>query len=474
MSLRLRLMVYYSSLLTILLIVFGMAVYGLLRWTMISQLDATLQRVVDDVLEDTQAAITPIPDGDEPQLTYYVPPLDTFRTPGVYVQIWESSDHNAPFSASENLSNYHSPLDAKAIDLEDDMHSVVEINGVQVRVLTKPIRVEGHTIGHVQTAASMATVQTALDRLLTILGGGSIIALALSLLLGDRLARHTLRPVASIVSSAQQITEGNDLDRRISYDGPKHDELGRIVHSFNETLARLERSFNSQKRFVGDVSHELRTPLTTIQGNLDLLRMYKDPEAIKNIQSEVERMSRMVEDLLLLAQVDSGQLPLKLERIELNRLLLEVYNESLLLKQESHQVHFEETDQLFIVGDADRLRQLFINLIANAIKFTSPQGEITMTLASDETTAHVLIRDSGIGIPQEDLAHIFERFYRVDKARTRAAGGVGLGLSIVHWIAEAHQGRIHVTSEMGRGTTFTIILPKETPPVTKFLKKTTT
>jgi two-component system, OmpR family, sensor kinase len=459
MTIRLRLMLNYSGLLAVILLCLGTAIYVMLRWTMFNQIDSNLYRIVNEVLSETGGTIEQGPQG-QPQLTAYVPRLDTFRAPGVYVQIWEVYAGEELFSASENLGAYRDPLDNGSLGHNEEVWSTVTVNGTHLRVITKPIMVEGRVVGSVQAAASLTSIEAAMDRLLKIMLGGGAIALLTSLLVGDWLARRVLRPVGAIVSAAQSITAADDLERRIPYEGKQMDELGLMVAAFNETLERLERLFTSQRRFVGDVSHELRTPLTAIQGNLDLIRLYgNDPKMIETIDGEVKRMTRLVGDLLLLAQADSGQSTFQNEHIEIDRLLLDVYNEALLISGGKHTVKLGQFDQAAILGSSDRLKQLFLNLITNAIKYTPTGGQITLSIVRKQDRVNILLADTGMGIPPEDIPFIFDRFYRVDKARSRAAGGTGLGLSIVKWIVDVHHGTIQVKSVVDRGTTFTVSLP---------------
>jgi signal transduction histidine kinase len=252
------------------------------------------------------------------------------------------------------------------------------------------------------------------------------------------------------------------LDKRISQVGPQ-DEVGRLAKTFNIMLDRLEELFRAQQRFIADISHELRTPLTTIRGNVDLMRRMKseDDESLNAIQAESDRMTRMVGDLLLLAQADAGQ-TIRRERVELDTLLLEVYRQMRLMA-EGIQLSIGEEDQAIVMGDADRLKQLLLNLVDNACKYTPKGGQVVLGLRCAEGWAQLSVADTGLGIPAQDLPHIFERFYRVDKARSRVAGGTGLGLSIVQWIAQAHGGKIDVQSEPGQGTTFTVHLPLAAP-----------
>jgi signal transduction histidine kinase len=228
-------------------------------------------------------------------------------------------------------------------------------------------------------------------------------------------------------------------------------------------LGRIEELFRAQQRFVADVSHELRSPLTAIRGNLDLLRRgaieNRDERdtALAAIESESARMQRLVQDLLLLAQADAG-ITIQKNLVELDTLLLDVYRQARLTAG-GNKVSLGSEDQAQVLGDADRLKQLFINLVDNAIKYTPNGGEVKLSLERDAQWVRVAIADAGVGIPAQDLPKIFDRFYRVDKARARDKGGTGLGLAICKWIAEAHGGRIEVQSQVGKGSTFTVWLP---------------
>jgi two-component system OmpR family sensor kinase len=286
------------------------------------------------------------------------------------------------------------------------------------------------------------------------------------LFLGDNLTIRALRPVDTIAQTARQITAADDLGRRIPYES--QDELGQLTKTFNQTLERLERLFNAQRRFVADVSHEMRTPLTTIRGNISLMRRIGyDEESVAAIDGETQRMTRLVEDLLLLAKADAGRLSLEKQLVELDTLVLEVYNQAHILSEDKVSVHLGQLDQARVMGDSDRLKQLLLNLVSNGLKYTPEGGDVTLSLNRDDEWVRVDVTDTGVGIPAEDLPHIFDRFYRVDKARSRVMGGTGLGLSIAHWIAEAHGGQLSVVSEVGKGSTFTVKLPLAPETVTK-------
>jgi signal transduction histidine kinase len=239
--------------------------------------------------------------------------------------------------------------------------------------------------------------------------------------------------------------------------------VGQLIHAFNQTLHRLENLFNTQRRFLADVGHELRTPLTVIKGNVDLMQRigHSDEESLAGIENEVDRLTRLVGDLLLLAQAESGKLPLDNRLVELDTLVLEALNQMSVLAREKMQLRLGEIDQVLVCGDQDRLKQVLVNLLGNAINYTPSGGVVTIGLGKAANQAKLTIHDTGPGIPAEDLPHVFERFYRGEKSRTRSRDGkgFGLGLSIAYWIIRNHGGRIDVDSKEGQGTTFCVWLP---------------
>jgi len=320
-------------------------------------------------------------------------------------------------------------------------------------------------------------VTDTLRRLAALLIGGIIAGLMLAFVVGAVLAYHALAPIDRITQTAHTIARSNDLTRRIEAK-PTRDEVGRLAGTFNEMLGRIEELFRAQQRFVADVSHELRSPLTAIRGNLDLLRrgarddVAARQESLDAIESETARMQRLVQDFLLLAQADAG-VPIEKRVVELDTLLLDVFRQAR-LSASNVKVSLGSEDQVQVIGDADRLKQLFLNLMDNAIKYTPSGGTVTLSFAREGDWVRVAVADTGVGIPAQDLPRIFDRFYRVDKARSRdrssfdsrsggSGGGTGLGLAICKWIVDAHGGRIQAQSEVGKGSTFTVWLPTAKP-----------
>jgi heavy metal sensor kinase len=449
---------WYVGLLAAILIVFAFLLYSFLTYTLRAEVDQTLQTRAQQVAASLQAENDPLSVMLLGLVT--LPPIDVFSSPGVYVQVLRADGSIARRSA--NLEDQYLPIDQEVF--ERNLHGdsglyTLQTNRARLRIFSAPLIVAGRIIGAVQVGQSLYEVDSTSRTVRFLLTGGIAATLLLAALVGAFLARTALRPIDRITQTALRISRAEDLSRRLERTGPQ-DEVGRLAATFNEMLGRLEEFFTTQQRLVADVSHELRTPLTTIRGNIDLLRRgaTKDPKArqetLEAIEGEVTRMSRMVADLLLLAQADAG-IELDKKPVELDTVLLEVYRQGQLMA-DSVEVKLGHEDQAVVMGDADRLKQLLLNLVDNAIKYTPAGGEIRLSLYHEQGWVQVAVSDTGIGILPEDLPHIFERFYRTDKARLR--GGTGLGLSIAKWIAEAHGGHLTVESEVGKGSTFTVWL----------------
>jgi signal transduction histidine kinase len=287
------------------------------------------------------------------------------------------------------------------------------------------------------------------------------LGLVIALLAGWWITRAALRPIDRMSRTVARIAESRDLSRRVHSVGP-NDELGRLAHTFDHMMDRLEQAFEQQKRFVADASHELRTPLTAIRGNADLMR-YAPPDereiCIASIRREAERMSRLVADLLLLAEADADQHALHIQPVDLCDLMIDVHRSAELISAGKVEVLLEPAEDVTVMGDADRLKQLVLNLVDNAVKFTPRGGRVTLSLYAEPTGARIEVADTGVGIPREERDAIFSRFYRVEESRSTR--GSGLGLAICAWVVAAHGGEINLDSEPGRGTRFIVRLPAQ-------------
>jgi heavy metal sensor kinase len=297
----------------------------------------------------------------------------------------------------------------------------------------------------------MRTLAIAVPLTLVVAGGGGVF-----------LARRALKPVDQITSTAHEIEE-SDLSRRIPFES--RDELGRLASTLNLMIERLEKAFKRQQQFTGDASHELRTPLSVIQAE-STLALNKERSAdeyrhsLEVVSDESVHMSRVIDQLLTLARADSAKEQLSFEDIDLGALLAGIGKTAEVMSRDKGlEFRLELMDTATVRGDRAKLRELFLNLLDNAIRYSPDGGTISITLRRAKGMAVTAVTDTGIGIPEEEIPHIFDRFYRVDRARSRAQGGAGLGLAICSYIAEAHGGRIDATSEPGKGSTFSVWLP---------------
>jgi len=274
-----------------------------------------------------------------------------------------------------------------------------------------------------------------------------------------------LKPVAEITSTAQDIAHGANLSRRIPIPEVQ-DEIGNLARTFNEMMNRLEKSFNQVRQFSSDASHELRTPLTVLKGQSELVlskprSKAEYQEVLSSNLEEINYMSSVLEDLLILSKGDEGKVSLEKEPVELGSIVEEVSRQGEIFADEKEvKIILAYLEPVTILGDAHRLKQMVWILLHNAVKFTPSGGEIKITLQDLDDTVYFTIRDNGIGIPEQDLPKIFDRFYRVDKARSRMDGGSGLGLSICKHIVDRHHGTVDVESKLGEGTKFKIRFPK--------------
>lgn len=329
----------------------------------------------------------------------------------------------------------------------------------------QPLRaiVEDSPAGKVIVGIPVESVEQTLDQLLRVLGWMGPVVVLLAFGGGLFLSMKSLAKVDQVTEAARRISVDR-LSARI----PSHDvddEIGRLVGTFNGMIARLDASFEQMKQFSADASHELRTPLTVLRTQLEsALASRMSPSEVKRVVArcldEAIRMGSILENLLLLGRGDAGAASINRERVRLDELLKDTYDESVILAgQKSIDVRIENTDNVLIWGDRERLRQMMLNLVDNAIKYSHEGTAITLSLVKEDGRANLVVRDQGIGIPRSEIPKIFDRFYRVERARSRTLGGSGLGLAIVKWIVEAHDGTIGVKSSVDKGSEFTVSLP---------------
>ena len=456
-SFRFRLTVWYVALFSLLFVLFGIFLHGLLAKDLRTRLDQSLTSeastasalLEDELVEekgDVHLAATEAVAG--------------LRLHGSRVGILSGS---RLLASSGPVSQQESDAVVAAGASPDRVLALPRLGPNGARAATHHLEALGRTflIFSIAPLDSIAADLGVVRR---------VTFLALPLLLGLAgiggylLSTHSLAPLYWMAGQAREIT-GSNLNRRLEI-GRAAEELLVLAASFNELLARLDESFEAMRRFVADASHELRTPIAIIRGEADVALShdrgaaeYKDSLAI--VLDESRRLSRLVDDLLNLARADAGRVKLDVHEFYFNELLAECCRSMQTLAAASGiALECRSTGDVQFRGDEALLRRLVINLLDNAIRFTPPGGQVSAVLEADPARVLIRISDTGVGIPPEAAPHVFDRFYRADKARSRQDGGFGLGLAIVKWIAESHNGSVELTHNPGPGTTFTVTFPR--------------
>ena len=344
----------------------------------------------------------------------------------------------------------------------------------QLVVLT-PITVRSREGGEVslllQQVTSLGAADAVLNQVRLYILLGIIAGTILGVVAGLALTRVVLRPLDRMVRTAEAIA-GGDLDRRLRLPAGRN-EVARLGSSFDNMVERLGSALDAQKRFVADASHELRTPLTSMEGLSEMLLMGADrgdtkvvQKTVRSIHSELGRLGRLVADLLTLSRLDATG-PMRVANVDVGRVIAEVAEQMRpLAEAKGARLAVVSTGEALVQGEPDRLKQVVLNLVDNAIRYTPKGGEVRLSAIADplKGEARIEVRDAGPGIALQDMPHIFDRFYRGDASRARATGNTGLGLAIARAIVEAHSGRIGVESTLGAGSTFYVALPLAQPP----------
>ena len=341
------------------------------------------------------------------------------------------------------------------------LHDATGPDGTEYRMATVRIERKGKFICYSQHAVRLSERDAPLYRLALWLAGCSAAALLLAWVGIDFIIRQWISPLAALSETARKVDLGN-LSRQRLFAPSDAPEVAQLAHSFNELLDRVEAAHSSQHRFVADASHELRTPLTILRGEIDVaLRRPRSPEeyaeVLQSSREEIERLSRLTENLLTLARADAGDAVVRKEPVDVATIASEVCRKlAPFSEQQRVPLTCETAGPAMVSGDAVALEQIIFNLAENALRYTPPGESATIRVATTDAEVTVEVADHGCGISAEHLSHLFERFYRADKARSREFGGAGLGLSIVKTLVEAHGGRVEARSEVGAGSTFTV------------------
>jgi heavy metal sensor kinase len=455
-SIKFRLTVWYLVVLLILLLVFSTAAYFLLSHNLYQNLDDSLELRAAQL----ESALS-TRDGDISLED--VSQWDFQEELGELVLLYDAEGNLLhSWGPGLEIEEEVDRLLAQAIAGRSSVVTADTVRDHEVRLYGTPLGGEVGTNAVLVVGRSTHEIGEVLGTFRSVL----FIAVPMTVLLaaggGLFLARRAFKPVDRITQTARGIEE-SDLSRRIEVN--TGDELGRLASTLNQMIGRLEKAFRRQRQFTADASHELRTPLAVIEAESTLAlrkqRTTSDYEkSLELISQEASYMSTILDKLLMLARADAGEEQLSLDMVNLRELLVDLASDvEILCREKGLDFQSGPLEDLIIEGDKVKLKQLFLNLFENAIRYTPVGGTVSVSLARKEKTAVTSITDTGIGIPQDHIPHIFERFYRVDKARSRGDRGTGLGLSISKHIAETHGGKIEVESQFESGSIFSVVLP---------------
>lgn len=455
-SIKFRLMLWYTAVLVFILVIYAAAVIAFLRGRLYADLDRRLQQdieVAEQMLQVTNSGVVEwradnrYDDGDSGL--------------GISVEVWNS---NGKLLCRKNDAGLGTlPTGPPSLLTGRTQAASIRIpGGSQVRILSAPSRLQDfHVV--IRTARSEQQIHHELEQIIFVMLLGLPFVVGIAGIGGYMLADRALAPIGRMAHQARMIT-AEQLSERLPVTNP-HDELGQLAIVFNEMFARLEQSFRELRRFTADASHELRTPLTAIRSVGEVgLRGHRDEDTYRNIigsmLEETDRLAQLVDGLLTLSRADSGRVKIQPENVNLGDIAREVVDYLGVLAEEKGQsISLEVAEPVHAHADRLIIRQAVVNLVDNAIKYSSGNSSIRIVTRQGPQGAILEVIDAGPGIPFEHRVHIFERFYRVDKVRSRKVGGAGLGLAIARWAVEINGGHIEIESKEGHGSTFRIVLP---------------
>jgi two-component system OmpR family sensor kinase len=476
-TLRGRLTAWYATALTLALVGFAVALYMTRRHASYQELDRRVASeaeltagILSGVSRAGGAVIQRDPSGRPALVSELAATLEA--VPDFLMIVDSAGDVLFASSSTQLIFEQFEQLRQLILDAGNQRAEgtvAIIAGGPTLRYLIRPLGETTPVGGAVLAGASPESAELGLQPLLTTI----LLILPLGVLaayvLGWWLAFRAVQPVDRIITEVREITDGRSLHRRLPVPLVK-DEVGRLAETLNQMLNRLERSFSALRRFTADASHELKTPLTVLRAGVERAITTRGVPAetlaaLEETLQEINRMTELVDTLLTLARADEGIVPLHREPVDLRTLVEEAAETGELLAEKGGVRMGVSTpaEPIVIGADASRIRQLLLNLLTNAVKYTPPGGRVRLWLERSDSQVRLGVSDTGIGIAPGDLPHVFDRFWRADSARTRTSErpGVGLGLAICKWIAEAHGGTIEAYSRPGRGTTFTVTLPAQ-------------
>jgi len=455
-----KLTLWYGGILSIILVVFASGVYIYFRNSLQKSIDTKI-RSIGEVLSSsiTETHNTSVFGNFE----RYLENVLGRKPKGKFIQIMDSSGRiGAKMSdiEGETLPTSFSTLESALRG--EIVYETIERVTPRIRMVTIPIAENKKVSSVVQVGTSLEDFDETMKKLLIIMIISIPTSISVTIVVGYFMAKKALRPVDQIRRAAVKISSSN-LDEKIDIVG-RRDELGRLAETFNAMIGRLKDAFQRVNQFSIDVSHELKTPLTILKGETEVaLRKEREKEDYKGLLKsnleEIDRMSRIIDDLLLLSKADAKEITLNLEEIALRDLIMGVCMDmKIFADKKGIEIDVGDLEDVRLKGDELKIRRMLWNIVENGIKYTENGGKVFISSYVNDGYARIDVKDSGAGISEEDIRFIFDRFYRADRSRRRESGS-GLGLSISKWIAEAHSGSIEVKSQPGQGSLFSMKLP---------------
>ena len=455
-----RLTLWYGGVLSLILIIFASGIFIYFKNSLQDSIDAKI-RSIGEVLSSsmTEAHGASVFGNFE----RYLENVLGRKPKGKFIQIMDTSGRIG--AKMSDIEGEALPTSFNALERAmrgEIVYETIERTKPRLRMVTIPIMDNKKVTSVVQVGTSLEDFDETIRKLLLIMIISIPTSIIVTIVVGYFMAKKALRPVDQIRRAAVKISSSN-LDEKIDITGRK-DELGRLAETFNAMIGRLKDAFQRINQFSIDVSHELKTPLTILKGETEVaLRKEREKDdyqklLLSNLE-EIDRMSCIIDDLLLLSKADTKEIKLNIEEVALRDLIMDVcMNMKVVADKKSVELQISELEDVRLKGDELKLRRMLLNVVENGIKYSHVGGKVSVSSYVNDGYARIDVKDDGIGISEEDIKYVFDRFYRADRSRKRESGS-GLGLSISRWIAGAHKGSIEVKSQPAQGSVFTIKLP---------------
>ncbi len=455
-----RLTVWYGGVLSLILIIFASGIFIYFKNSLQDSIDAKI-RSIGEVLSSsmTEAHGASVFGNFE----RYLENVLGRKPKGKFIQIMDSSGRIG--AKMSDIEGETLPTSFNALERAmrgEIVYETIERTQPRLRMVTIPIMDNKKVTSVVQVGTSLEDFDETIRKLLLIMIISIPTSIIVTIVVGYFMAKKALKPVDQIRRAAVKISSSN-LDEKIDITG-RRDELGRLAETFNAMIGRLKDAFQRINQFSIDVSHELKTPLTILKGETEVaLRKEREKDdyqklLLSNLE-EIDRMSCIIDDLLLLSKADTKEIKLNMEEVALRDLIMDVcMNMKVVADKKSVELQINELEDVRLRGDELKLRRMLLNVVENGIKYSHVGGRVSVSSYVNDGYARIDVKDDGIGISEEDIKYVFDRFYRADRSRKRESGS-GLGLSISRWIAGAHKGSIEVNSQPAQGSVFTIKLP---------------